>query len=174
LPVKIRGVHHIGVLVRDARATATALRRALGLRVTSWENYGPGVLRIGFIPTRGALLELIEPLTADGFNADWLRERGEGIQHVALRVDDIEAAMQTLRARGVAFQDTEPRAGAANTRIAFLAREVMGDLMIELTQPMRRARRRARRARTVGGPRTVGGRRTAGRRSGTRRGGGTR
>jgi methylmalonyl-CoA epimerase len=134
--MRIERVHHIGMLVRDARATAARLREVLGLEVTAWEDYGPGLLRIGFIPLPGTLLELIEPLTQDGFNADWLRERGEGIQHIALQVHDIHDAVAALKARGVPLQDEKPRPGAANTLIAFLARQATGDLLVELTQPL--------------------------------------
>jgi methylmalonyl-CoA/ethylmalonyl-CoA epimerase len=139
--MKIQGVHHIGVLVRDAAVAAERLRTALGLEVTSWEDYGPGLLRIGFISMDGTLIELIEPLTADGFNADWLRERGEGIQHIAFQVDDIHAAVQTLKARGVPLQDETPRPGAGGTLVAFLAREATGGLLLELTQPVSRSAR---------------------------------
>ena len=130
----IRGVHHIGILVRDAQAAAARFR-ALGLEVTSWEDYGPGLLRIGFIPLGQTLLELIEPLTGEGFNAGWLRDRGEGIQHVAFAVEDIQAAIEALKARGVALQDDTPRPGAAGTLIAFLTQEATGGVLLELTQP---------------------------------------
>jgi methylmalonyl-CoA/ethylmalonyl-CoA epimerase len=132
----VLGVHHLGIIVRDARAAAERFR-ALGLEVTAWEDYGPGLLRIGFIPIAGAMLELIEPLTAEGFNADWLRERGEGLQHIALEVADIGSAMGALRDRGVALRDAEPRRGAGGTLIAFLA-EASGGALIELTQVMSR------------------------------------
>jgi methylmalonyl-CoA/ethylmalonyl-CoA epimerase len=137
----VRGVHHIGILVRDAQAAA-ARSATLGLEVTSWEDYGPGLLRIGFIALGDALLELIEPLTAEGFNADWLRDRGEGIQHIALHVDDISGAMRVIAARGVPVQDATPRPGAAQTLIAFLAPQATGGYLIELTQPVTEARQR--------------------------------
>jgi len=134
--MEIRGVHHIGMLVRDARAAAERLRATLGLEVTAWEDYGPGLARIGFIPMAGTMLELVEPLTSEGFSADWLRERGEGIQHIALQVDDIHAAIKVLKARGVALQDEQPRPGAANTLIAFLAHETAEGYLVELVQPL--------------------------------------
>ncbi len=133
-PLKIHGLHHIGVLVRDARAAAERLH-LLGLEVSAWEDYGPGLLRIAFIRLGGVLLELIEPLTADGFNAEWLRRRGEGIQHIALHVDDIHAAIAFLKERGVSLQDETPREGAGNTMIAFLAPDAGGGFLVELTQP---------------------------------------
>ncbi|MGH2405256.1 MAG: VOC family protein [bacterium] len=131
----VTGVHHIGILVRDARAAAERFK-ALGLEVTAWQDYGPGLLRIGFIPLEGTLLELIEPLTPEGFNADWLRERGEGIQHIALQVDDIQTALEALKKRGVAVQDDAPRPGAGDTLIAFLAPGAAGGVLVELTQPV--------------------------------------
>lgn len=131
----IQGVHHIGILVRDARAAAERIRSVLGLEVTTWEDYGPGQALIGFIPLGGTLLELVEPLTPEGFGADWLRERGEGIQHIAFQVEDIGAALETLKSRGVVLQDHSPRPGAANTLIAFLAQDTAEGYMVELVQP---------------------------------------
>ncbi|MDR5683791.1 MAG: VOC family protein [Armatimonadota bacterium] len=133
--MRVRGIHHIGVVVRDAQAVARTLRDALGLEVQHWEDYGPGVLRIGFVPVAGTLVELIQPL-ADDFNRRWLDEHGEGIQHVALQVDDIEDAMRWLRARGVELREANPRPGAGNTLIAFLAQPLVEGLLVELTQPL--------------------------------------
>jgi methylmalonyl-CoA epimerase len=124
----------VGVLVRDARAAAARLA-ALGLLVRAWEEYGPGELRIAFIPVGETLIELIEPLTDQGWNAEWLRTHGEGVQHVALAVDDLAAALAALRARGVALADEAPRRGAGNTLIAFL-RDPAGGVLVELTQPL--------------------------------------
>jgi methylmalonyl-CoA/ethylmalonyl-CoA epimerase len=131
----IRGVHHLGIVVRDARAAAARFAR-LGLEVAAWEEYGPGLLRIGFIPLGDVVLELIEPLGAEDFNARWLRERGEGVQHIAFQVDDLPAALAWLRARGVPLQDQVPRPGAAGTLIAFLAPEAADGVLVELTQPL--------------------------------------
>jgi methylmalonyl-CoA/ethylmalonyl-CoA epimerase len=131
----MRGIHHIGILVRDARAAAERFR-LLGLEVASWEDYGPGLLRIGFIPLGDVLIELLQPLTADGFNADWLRERGEGLQHLAFAVDDLRHVLNVLAARAVPLTDSEPRPGAAGAQIAFLARDGTGGTMLELTQPV--------------------------------------
>lgn len=130
----VRGLHHIGVVVRDARATAERLREALGVEAVGWEDYGPGLLRIGFVPVGGTLVELIEPLSNDA-NARWLEEHGEGVQHIALQVDDVRAAIEELTGRGVAMRDPHPRAGAGNTLIAFLQEEI-GGVWIELTQPL--------------------------------------
>lgn len=130
----VRGIHHIGVVVRDAREVARRFMETLGLRTVYWEDYGPGVLRIGFMPVGQTLVELIEPL-GDDFNARWLRERGEGVQHIALEVDDVHQAVSELLGRGVPMRDRSPRPGAGRTLIAFLAVEI-GGLMIELAQPV--------------------------------------
>lgn len=132
--LEFRGLHHIGILVRDARAAAERLR-PLGLEVSAWEDYAPELLRIAFIHLGGVLLELIEPLTTDGFNAEWLRRRGEGIQHIALHVDDIRAAIAVLKGQGISLQDETPRPGAGNTLIAFLASDAADGFLVELTQP---------------------------------------
>ncbi|MER3456257.1 MAG: methylmalonyl-CoA epimerase [candidate division GAL15 bacterium] len=130
----VRGIHHIGVVVKDAEAAARRLEEALGVRVVHWEDYGPGLLRIGFVPVGGTLIELIEPL-GDETNARWLEEHGEGVQHIALEVEDVGAAIEELTRRGVAMRDAVPRAGAGNTLIAFL-QGTMAGMWLELTQPL--------------------------------------
>jgi methylmalonyl-CoA/ethylmalonyl-CoA epimerase len=134
--MEVRGIHHIGILVRDAQVAATHMAQALGFAVSRWEEYGPGLLRIGFIPVGSILIELIEPLTSEGFNAEWLRTRGEGIQHIAFEVEDIRKAISDLRSQGIPLQDEEPRPGAANTLITFLPEALTAGILIELTQPL--------------------------------------
>lgn len=139
--MNIRGVHHIGIVVRSARDAARSFEEVLGLRVVYWEDYGPGLLRIGFLPVGRTLVELIEPLQ-DEFNARWLRERGEGIQHIAVEVDDIDGAIRELIGRGVPMRNLSPCRGAGETLVAFLGVEI-GGVLIELTQPVGEARWRA-------------------------------
>jgi len=80
-------------------------------------------------------VELIRPLTEEGFSADWLASAGPGIQHVAFEVDDLEAALRELAAKGVRPTGAAPRPGAGNTIIAFLDPEPFGGIIVELVQP---------------------------------------
>ena len=131
----ITRINHIGVLVEDADRVAKALKKTLGLRVRKVEEYGDGELRILFLPVGETDIELIEPLRKDSDNARYLAENGPGIQHIALEVNGLEERIEFVQSAGGKMQNKEPRAGAGNTRIAFIEPESLGGLMIELCEP---------------------------------------
>ncbi len=121
---------HVGLVVKDLEATAKALERVFGLELESTENYGD-TLRIGFVPVGGCDLELIEPLKDEGPNAEFLREHGEGVHHLAFEVDDLEAATRAAESRGARVV-LGPTDGARGRRIVFLAGDELGGSIVEL------------------------------------------
>ncbi|HEX6990038.1 MAG TPA: VOC family protein [Bacillota bacterium] len=116
----IRRLDHVAIIVRDLAQALADYERILGLRPERIEDYGPGALRIAFLPVGETWIELIQPLREDNANYRWLREHGEGIQHIALRVDDLERAIEFATGRGGRLATPEPLPGAGNTRIVFL------------------------------------------------------
>jgi methylmalonyl-CoA epimerase len=104
-------LHHVGLIVRDLEATSVQYTEKLGLRLDRVEDYGDGLLRIGFLVCGDVFLELIQPLTDDGPNAAWLRTVGEGIQHLAFEVGDVNGTLAELTARGVPLLDRGARPG---------------------------------------------------------------
>ena len=129
-------VNHIGVIVSDLDRAIDAFSRILGLELDHIEPYGDE-LQVAFLPCGETLVELIQPLTDRGFNADWLRGTGPGIQHVAFEVDDLEAALAELAPLGVKPVGEAPKPGAGKTSIAFLDPEPFGGIIVELCQRMR-------------------------------------
>ena len=127
-------LHHVGLVVADLEAASAQYTDKLGLPLDRVEDYGDGLLRIGFIACRDVFLELIQPLTADGPNANWLRTFGEGIQHLAFEVGDLNASLAELTARGVPLLDRGARRGASGTRIAFLDPRGFAGSLLELVQ----------------------------------------
>lgn len=132
--MRLERVHHMGMIVPDLQRAIAGFRDVLGLELDHTEPYGDE-LEIAFLPCGEVLVELIEPLTERGFSADWLSANGAGIQHVAFEVEDLEAALHELAARGVRATGEAPRAGAGNTIIAFLDPEPFGGVIVELVQP---------------------------------------
>ena len=126
-------IHHVGIVVRDAEAAAETYRRALRVEPMAFEDYR-GTAKIAFLRAGDTLLELIEPLTADGPWAAALRERGEGTHHFALEVIDLRAAVATLSASGIGFLDPQPSRGTGNTLSVFLDPSGTGGTLIELVQ----------------------------------------
>ena len=127
-------LHHVGLIVRDLEATSAQYTEKLGLRLDRVEDYGDGLLRIGFLVCGDVFLELIQPLTDDGPNAAWLRTLGEGIQHLAFEVGDVNGTLAELTARGVPLLDRGARPGASGTRIAFLDPRGFAGSLLELVE----------------------------------------
>lgn len=98
--MKIKRVDHLGVIVGDLDEAVQSFTEHLGLELDHTERYGDE-LDIAFLPCGETLVELITPRTKEGSNADYLKQNGPGIQHVAFEVDDLDAALIELSKRGV-------------------------------------------------------------------------
>ena len=129
----IRKIEHIGVAVKDILEAEKMYTETLMLRASSRESHGE--LRVAFFPVGDTTLELLQSTTPDGIIARYIREKGEGVHHIAFRVDDIRKALEDLRSKGVEMIDREPRAGARNAKIAFLDPKSTNGLLIELVEP---------------------------------------
>lgn len=133
--MKVRRVNHLGILVEDLDGAVRSFTENLGLSLDHVERYGEQ-LDIAFLPCGETLVELIKPLTNEGWNAEYLEEQGPGIQHVAFEVEDLEAALDELKARGVDTMGDAPIPGAGGMRIAFLDPRAFGGILVELCEPI--------------------------------------
>ncbi len=125
---------HIGIAVADLDAALRFYRDALGLDVLPPEDVPSQKVRAHFVPVGGCSLELLEPTGDESAIARYLQKRGPGIHHVTLRVDDIRAALDRLRERGIRLIDEIPRPGAEGSLIAFVHPSSTGGVLIELKQ----------------------------------------
>jgi len=132
--LKILGIDHIGIAVKDIRRAARFYDEALDLPIAGEEKIEDRQLNIAFLETGNARLELIEPTSADSTIAKFLANRGEGIHHFCLLVDDIEQALKEMAAKGYRLIDETPRRGAAGSKIAFIHPSAAGGVLIELKQ----------------------------------------
>src|SRR5262245_19869390 len=103
----LQQIDHIGIAVENLDETVAFYREVMGLEVSSTEVFNG--LKIAFLRIGDSELELLEDLTPDGVIACHVAKRGEGIQHVAYRVDNIDQALQEMRAKGIALIDERPR-----------------------------------------------------------------
>ena len=96
-------------------------------------------VKVSFFPCGDAELEFLETTTPDGPIGKFIEKNGgrDGIQHVALRVDNIENAIADLMAKGVRMIDEKPRYGAGGSAIAFLHPKATGGVLLELCQRMK-------------------------------------
>lgn len=127
-------INHLGAIVADLDKAIDGFTRVLDLELDHIEKYGDE-LDIAFLPCGETLVELLKPLTGEGWNAEDLKRYGPVIQHVAFEVPDIDEALAEVKQKGVGTIGEAPRPGAQNTLIAFLDREPFGGILVELVQP---------------------------------------
>ncbi|HWT08696.1 MAG TPA: methylmalonyl-CoA epimerase [Roseomonas sp.] len=131
--VKYKRIEHVAIAVKNLDAVRDTLA-GIGIACDHEETLpGPGV-RLAMLPIGESALELLEPLNETGRTAQWIRERGEGLFHICLEVDDIDASLAELRAKGVKLRDEVPRAGHGGHRIAFLDPASTAGILIELVE----------------------------------------
>lgn len=136
MAVPISRLHHVGIVVEDLDRALQGYK-VLGLEPSSIEDYPDYELRIAFIPVGETLVELIMPLGTTGMNAEFLRDHGEGLHHIAFQTEPIEGAIETVRCAGMPVMHGEPVPGAGNTRIAFINAESFGGALIEFVEPIK-------------------------------------
>ncbi|MBI2219854.1 MAG: methylmalonyl-CoA epimerase [Acidobacteria bacterium] len=125
---------HIGIAVSDLEASLALYRDILGLEIAAPEDVPSQRVRAHFIPAGEGFLELLEATAPDSPIARYVEKRGPGLHHVALRVDDIRAALAHLKARGVRLIDQEPRPGAHGSLVAFIHPSAAHGVLVELIQ----------------------------------------
>ncbi len=132
--IDLLGVDHVGIAVDDLEAAVARYQLALGLEPVHRERVvDQGVEEVLF-PAGGSYVQLLGALGPDTPVGRHLEKRGPGLHHVAYRVGDIAAALEHLRAQGIALIDEVPRAGSRNTLIAFVHPRQMEGVLTELVQ----------------------------------------
>jgi len=126
---------HVGIAVSDLQASLAFFKDVLGLHVESSEEVASQRVRATFVNTGQSTLEMLEATAPDSPIAKFVEKRGAGMHHVALRVDDIEAALAHLRSRGIRLIDEKPRPGAEGALVAFIHPSAAHGVLVELKQP---------------------------------------
>jgi len=129
----IEKIHHIGLAVKNLDEALKGYL-ALGLHAEGKEVVAGQGVTVAFLPVGETHLELLEPTGADTPVGKFLASRGEGIHHICIEVDDIEATLAQLKASGVRPIDAQPRVGAGGTRVAFVHPASMHGVLIELRE----------------------------------------
>ena len=127
-------IDHVGIAVGDLEASLKFFRDALGLELEAPEEIPSQRVRAHFLEAGDATLELVESTATDSPIATFLERRGPGLHHVALRVEDIVAALAELKAKGVRLIDETPRPGAHDSLVAFIHPSSTHGVLVELKQ----------------------------------------
>jgi methylmalonyl-CoA/ethylmalonyl-CoA epimerase len=128
-------VDHLGIAVRDLDEALATYAQAFALRVDHREIIDDQGVEAVALRVGESAVELLQPTRDDSPIARFLAERGPGIHHVAYAVDDIEAALVTLRSQGVRLIDERPRIGLGGKRIAFIHPKSTFGVLTELVEP---------------------------------------
>jgi len=132
-------IDHIGIATRGIQDALAFYRDALGLDVIETEEVADQMVRVAMLPLGESRIELLEATSEDSPIARFLEKRGPGIHHIALQVDDINAALADLRQNGARLIDQQPRQGAGGCLVAFVHPSSTGGVLLELVQnPARR------------------------------------
>jgi len=130
----LKKVDHIGIAVNSIDEALKFFRDALGLEVESVEEVADQKVRIAFLPVGETHIELLEPTGPDSNVAKFIEKKGEGIHHLAFKVEDVGAALESLKGKDVPLIDREPRLGAGNKKIAFMHPKGTHRVLMELCQ----------------------------------------
>ena len=134
--MNILKVDHIGIAVNNLEETLKFYEEVLGLKREGTEVVEEQKVKVAFLPVGDTELELLESTTEDGPIAKFIAKNGGrgGIQHVAVRVDNIENAIEEVKAKGYKMIDETPRYGAGNARIAFCHPKGTDGVLLELSE----------------------------------------
>lgn len=126
-------IDHLGIAVRSLDAALKFYRDQLGLDVSMRETVEHEKVNVAMLPLGEPRIELLEPTEADSVIGKFLDKRGEGLHHVALRVQDLSAAIERLRSSGARLLN-EPQEGAGGHLFVFVHPASTGGVLLELIQ----------------------------------------
>ena len=128
-------IDHVGVAVEDLDAAIALHEQTYGLALAHREVVEEQGVEAVLLDAGESHVELLRPLQPDTAVGRFLASRGPGLHHVAYRVDDIDAALDALRDRGMQLIDETPRAGIRDSRVAFVHPRSTGGVLTEIVQP---------------------------------------
>ncbi len=136
-PHLFTAIDHVGVAVRDLDEAVAFYRDTYGMRLVHEEvNEDQGVREAMMaVGDSGACIQLLAPLSPDSTIATFLERSGPGVQQVAYRVEDVEAASAVLRDRGLRLLYDAARRGTSGSRVNFIHPKDAGGVLVELVEP---------------------------------------
>lgn len=132
--MKTLKVDHIGIAVSNLDETLKFYTDVLGLQCQGTEIVEEQKVRVAFLPVGDTEVELLESTDPEGPIARFIEKNGEGVQHIAFRVDNIEEAIAHMQEKGMKMIDEKPRYGAGGAKIAFVHPKGTSRVLVELSQ----------------------------------------
>ena len=132
--MKLKRVEHVAIAVNDMAESMKMMEDTLGIEMEYEEQIGS--TRLAMYPVGETYLELLSSNASaqDSRVTEWIEKNGQSLFHLCFEVDDIDAALDELKAKNVKLLDEEPRTGHGGSRIAFFNPESTGNILIELAE----------------------------------------
>lgn len=127
-------INHLGIATKGIEEALKFWSDALGLENVHTEIVEDQKVRVAMLPIGESRVELLEPTSEDSPISKFLKKRGGGIHHIAVEVDDIEASLAQLKAKGMRLIDEQPRIGAEGCLVAFVHPSSANGVLLELVQ----------------------------------------
>lgn len=129
---------HIGIAVKNLEKANNLYALLLQKQPDKIENVASEDVMVSFFKTETSKIELLQSTSSKSIIENFITKNGEGIHHIAFKVDDINAEIKRLQKEGFQLINTAPKIGAANNLVAFLHPKSTNGVLIELCQPINR------------------------------------
>ena len=130
----IKKINHIAIAVSNLEEAAKFYQTVMGLTLSGIEVVAAQKTKVGFFKIGESNIELVQPAEPDSPLVKFLETKGQGIHHICLEVDDVEAEVRSYLEKGATMVDQKPRPGAHNTKVAFVHPKSSGGVLIELCE----------------------------------------
>jgi len=127
-------VDHIGIAVKSIQESLKFWEETLGIKCHGVEEVVEQKVKTAFLPIKDTEVELLEGTSEESPVSKFIEKKGEGIHHLAIRVDNLEEALEELKSKGVRLIDEKPRKGAGGALIAFIHPAATGGVLLELSE----------------------------------------
>lgn len=130
----IKKIDHIGIAVKSIDDALKFYRDVLGLKCTGIEEVKGQKVKTAFLPCGDSEIELLEATDKSSPISRFIEKKGQGVQHIAVKVDNIEKTIEELKTKGIALIDEKPRSGAGGAKIAFVHPVSTEGVLLELCE----------------------------------------
>ena len=134
LPFNIIGIEHVGIAVKDLNRVSEVFNDLLGLDLRSREKVADDQVITDIYHAGEDKVEFLKATSPGSPIAKFLQKKGEGMHHIAFRVDNLQSALNYLSTQGIQLIDTKPRIGAEGLQVAFIHPKSTGDVLVELCE----------------------------------------
>ena len=130
----LKKINHIAIAVNNLEEAAKFYQNVLGLTISGVEVVTAQKTKVGFFKIGESNIEMVQPSEPDSPLVKFLETKGQGIHHICFEVDDIEAEIKALLAKGATMVDQKSRPGAHNSKVAFIHPKSSNGVLIELCE----------------------------------------